>query len=309
MIKNTVTSSILIVDDDPQVSLLIQCLLNEEHYQVDVAHSGKEVLSRNDLKSFDLILLDINMPGINGYELCNELKESNETNEIPIIFLTGNCLPEDKVEGFQCGAIDYVTKPFHGSELLARIKNHLELKHNQDYLKELALMDGLTKLYNHSYIHERLSEEISKTKRHNLELSLIMIDLDDFKLINDTFGHKLGDSVLKKVASSITDVLREEDIAGRYGGEEFLIILPNTDNSSAYNVAEKIRNAVKNLKWEPKALKITLSGGVYSFSGETVNEFIEKADLLLYNAKDTGKDQIMTGQPMSNYNQKRTLIR
>ncbi len=300
MIKNTVISSILIVDDDPQVSLLIQCILNEENYRVGVAHSGQEVLNRNDLKSFDLILLDINMPGINGYELCQVLKDSNETNEIPIIFLTGNSLPEDKVEGFRCGAIDYVTKPFNGSELLARIKNHLELKHNQDFLKELALMDGLTKLFNHSYIHERLSEEISKTKRHNLELSLIMIDLDNFKLINDTFGHKLGDCVLKKVASSITNVLREEDIAGRYGGEEFIIILPNTDNSAAYNVAEKIRKAVKSLRWKTEALKITLSGGVYSFSGETVNEFIEKTDMLLYNAKNTGKDQITTGQPMLN---------
>lgn len=263
-----------------------------------IAHSGKEALSRKDLKSFDLILLDINMPGLNGYELCSALKDSGETNEIPIIFLTGNSLPEEKVEGFRCGAIDYVTKPFNGSELLARVKNHLKSKHNQDFLKELALMDGLTKLYNHSYIHERLSEEMSKAKRHKLELSLIMIDLDNFKMINDSFGHNLGDCVLKKVASTIQGLLREEDIAGRYGGEEFIIILPNTNCSSALIVAEKIRNSVKKLKWETEALKISLSGGVYSFAGETVNEFIEKTDQLLYNAKNMGKDRIMTGQPL-----------
>lgn len=300
MINNGIISSILIVDDDPQVSQLISCILSEENYNIEVVNTSKEALLHSKLKSFDLFLLDINMPGINGYELCNNLKDSYETKEIPIIFLTGNSLPEAIVKGFQCGAIDYITKPFNAPELIARVKNHLELKHYQDFLKQMAVMDGLTKLYNHSFIHERLSEEISNSKRHRLELSLIMMDLDDFKLVNDTYGHKLGDCVLSKVSSTIMDLIREEDIAGRYGGEEFIVILPNTDHSAAYKVAEKIRQAVKKLTWDFEKLNITISGGVHSLSGETVNSFIEKADMLLYRAKNSGKDRIMSGLPIMN---------
>lgn len=300
MINRNITSSILVVDDEPSISQLINCILSEENYKITIANSGKEVLKLSNLKSFDLILLDINMPGINGYDLCSTLKDSRETKDIPIIFLTGNSLPEEKVSGFNCGAIDYITKPFNGSELIARVRNHLEMKHNRDFLKEMALMDGLTKLYNHSYMHERLSEEISNARRHGLDLSLIMIDLDNFKQINDTFGHKLGDKVLRKVSASILEIIREEDVAGRYGGEEFIIILPNTDHSSAFKVAEKIRKSVRKLKWHIGDLKITLSGGVHSLNGESVNGFIEKTDILLYKAKNTGKDQIITGLTVPN---------
>lgn len=295
MIDKNDRSSILVVDDDYEISQLMYCILSEEDYHVEIASSGKQVLDHKNLKSLDLILLDINMPGINGYELCNKLKESHETKEIPIIFLTGNSLPEEKVKGFNCGAIDYVTKPFNGSELLARIRNHLELKHNKDRLKEMALMDGLTRLYNHSYMHERLSEEISNSKRHKHKLSLIMIDLDNFKEINDTYGHKFGDLVLQKISASIKELIREEDVAGRYGGEEFIIILPNTDLSSALKVAEKIRSTVKKLVWNNENLKTTLSGGVYSLEDESINELIEKTDTLLYKAKNTGKDRIVSG--------------
>ncbi|MBB6482459.1 diguanylate cyclase [Spirochaeta isovalerica] len=293
-------SSILVVDDDPAVSQLIQCILTEEQYAVETASDGREALARDDLKTFDLFILDINMPAMNGYSLCTELKNSYEMRDTPVIFLTGNILPEDKVKGFECGAIDYITKPFNGSELIARVRNHLEVKHNRDYLKQMALTDGLTQLYNHSYIHERLVEEISYTKRHELNLSLIMFDLDNFKLVNDTFGHKQGDKVLQKVSRSIKDIIREEDVAGRYGGEEFIIILPNTDHVSAFKVAEKIRKSVKNLKWDNRDMKITLSGGVSTLSKESINEFIEKTDVLLYKAKHDGKDKIISAVPVMN---------
>ena len=297
MINSDIVSSILVVDDEPDVSQLIHCILSEENYQVKIAHSGKQALKYKDLKYFDLILLDVNMPGLNGFETCARLKESYETKDIPIIFLTGNCMPEDKVKGFDCGGIDYITKPFNGSEMIARVKAHIEIKHNKDNLKKMALMDGLTKLYNHSYIHERLSEEISNTKRHDLDLSLIMFDLDNFKSVNDLYGHKQGDLVLKEISSSILDIIREEDIAGRYGGEEFIVILPNTDDTSAYKVAEKIRTSVKNIKWNVEKLKVTLSGGVRSLKNETVHEFIEKTDILLYKAKNSGRDRIESNLP------------
>ncbi|MBN2659264.1 MAG: diguanylate cyclase [Spirochaetales bacterium] len=300
MNDNSTLSSILVVDDDTAVSQLIHCILTDEQYKVETASSGREALTRDDLKSFDLFLLDINMPDMNGYELCSALKESYETRDTPVIFLTGNILPEDKVKGFDCGAIDYVTKPFNGSELIARVRNHLEVKHNRDYLKQMALTDGLTQLYNHSYIHERLMEEISNTKRHELNLSLIMFDLDNFKRINDTFGHKQGDKVLQKVSRSIKDIIREEDVAGRYGGEEFIVILPNTDHDSAFKVAEKIRMSVRDLKWDNSEMRITLSGGVSTLNKENLNEFIEKTDILLYKAKHAGKDKIITALPVMN---------
>lgn len=298
MVNNTIISSILVVDDEPDICQLINCILSSENYQVQVASSGYDVLSRKDLKDFDLFILDINMPGMNGYDLCRTLKESYETFDTPIIFLTGNTEPEDKVMGFEHGAIDYITKPFNCTELLARIRNHLAMKHSRDNLKQMALTDGLTQMYNHSYIHERLAKEISNTKRHNLDLSLIMIDLDNFKLVNDTYGHKLGDQVLKKVSTSIKDIIREEDIAGRYGGEEFIIILPNTSHSSAFKVAEKIRKTVKSIQWSQEKLKVTISGGVYAYNSEDVNELIEKTDVLLYKAKNGGKDKIITGTPV-----------
>jgi diguanylate cyclase (GGDEF)-like protein len=300
MINRNIISSILVVDDDPEVNQLIEFILLDEGYNVVTATDGKEALNLKKLKFVDLILLDINMPGLNGYEICNRLKESYETKDIPVIFLTGNSLCEDIVKGFDCGAIDYITKPFNGTEMLARVKNHLELKHNKDLLKEMALMDGLTKLYNHSYIHERLSEEISYSKRHNMDLSLIMFDLDNFKHVNDSYGHKIGDEVLIKVSSSILDMIREEDIAGRYGGEEFIVILPNTDQVSACKVAEKIRKAVKRLHWNIDNFKITISGGVHTLKDETVNEFIEKTDILLYKAKNLGRDRIKTSLPLFN---------
>ena len=300
MINRNIISSILVVDDNPQITQLIECILSDENYMVQTATNGHQVLKNKDLKSFDLIILDINMPGLSGYEICEVLQDSFDTKDIPIIFLTAQSMPEDKVKGFDCGATDYITKPFNSMELLVRVKTHIQLKHNNDLLKEMALMDGLTKLYNHSYIHERLSEEISNSKRHKLNLSLIMFDLDNFKLVNDTYGHKQGDSVLKEVSSSILNIIREEDIAGRYGGEEFIIILPNTDHKAAYKVAEKIRKSVKNINWNIDGFQISLSGGVYSLKDETVNEFIEKTDRLLYKAKNTGRDRIIASLPTLN---------
>lgn len=298
--ENRALSSILVVDDDLAVSQLIHCILTQEHFAVETASGGSEVLSRKDLTRFDLFILDINMPGMNGYQLCNTLKSSYDTSDTPVIFLTGNGLPEEKVKGFDCGAIDYITKPFNGSELVARVKSHLTMKQERDLLRQMALTDGLTQLYNHSYIHERLMKEISNSLRHDLDLSLIMLDLDDFKNINDTYGHKQGDKVLQKVSRSIKENLREEDVAGRYGGEEFIIILPNTNHESAFKVAEKIRISVKNINWSSKDINITLSGGVSSLDNENLNEFIEKTDILLYKAKNQGKDKIISASPVLN---------
>ncbi len=298
MVKKKRGSSILIVDDDPEALKLLHYILLEQNYNVETSRNGSEALALVKEISFDLILLDLHMPGLNGIEICKILKESRQGKEIPIIFISGQSEIYNKVEGFDVGCIDFITKPFDPLELLSRVKTHINLKLERDQLKEMALMDGLTKLYNHSFFHDRLSQEISKSKRHNLPLSIIMIDLDDFKLINDTFGHKAGDKALIKTSSTILRIIREEDIAGRYGGEEFAIILPNTEYQAAYKVAEKIRTSIKKIKWTIKDFGLTVSGGVYTLKNENVNELIEKVDMLLYKAKDKGKDMIVTSSPI-----------
>ncbi len=288
-------SSILIVDDEPKNIQLLANILNAKGYEVEFATSGELALEWTASRPFDLILLDIMMEGMDGFQVCQKLKASPETQEIPVIFLTAKAEIKDIVRGFEFGAVDYVMKPFNTIELLARVNTHLELKANRDFFKKLAITDGLTQLYNHSYIHERLAEEISRARRHEHALSVAMLDLDHFKKINDTFGHKTGDEVLVRVAGLIRRMLRKEDVAGRYGGEEFMLILPNTERQAAFTAAEKIRMKIQNHQWSLKDLTVTVSGGVCMLIDEDENSIIMKADRLMYEAKNNGRNQIKAG--------------
>ncbi len=292
VIRDMKASSILIVDDDPKAIQLIGYILRKKGYKVEFATSGKEALEWVDSGRFDLIFLDVVMPGMNGFDVCKKLKALPGTKDVPIIFLTVKTETCDIVKGFQIGGVDYVTKPFNPIELIARVDTHLELKFSRDILRKRALMDGLTKLYNHSHIHERLSQEISRARRYDQPLSIIMLDMDYFKKINDTHGHKTGDEILVRAASSIRISLRKEDIAGRYGGEEFLIILPNTNQQAASLVAEKVKTNIQSNNSGTKGLTVTISGGVCSFENEDANELIVKADRLLYKAKNNGRNRI-----------------
>ncbi len=288
--------NILIVDDKPRNIQLLGNILRNEKHNVEFALSGTEALAWTKSNSFDLILLDIMMPVMDGYEVCKELKSNSETSDIPIIFLTAKSDEENIVKGFDLGAVDYIVKPFRKRELLARVFTHLELKNTRDQLKRLAAIDGLTKLYNHSFVNNRLYEEISHSFRHKIPLSIIMFDLDHFKKINDTFGHQTGDEVLVKVSQAIIDQLRMNDTPGRYGGEEFLIILPATSIADARIVAEKVRKSISALTWDQKELRVTASGGICEYlamNNENANELINRADKLLYQAKHNGRDQII----------------
>ncbi len=294
--EKPVTYNILIVDDKPRNIQLLGNILRIENQNVEFALTGEEALEWTKSHSFDLILLDIMMPVMDGYEVCKRLKSNSETAEIPIIFLTAKSDEENIIKGFDLGAVDYIVKPFRKRELIARVSTHLELKHSRDQLKKMAAIDGLTKLYNHSFINNRLSKEISHSFRHGTPLSIIMFDLDHFKNINDTFGHKVGDKVLIKVSQAIIDQLRMNDTPGRYGGEEFLIILPATSIDDARIVAEKVRKSISSLVWDQEGLKVTISGGVCEYlalDNENANELINRADKLLYQAKHSGRDRII----------------
>ena len=290
---------ILIVDDTIKNLQLLGSVLKEENYKIAIANNGNQAVLIAAQTLPDLILLDVMMPGLNGYETCKKLKEIEKTKNIPIIFLTAKSEVEDIIDGFIAGAVDYITKPFNIYELKARVKTHIELKISKDLLEEsnrklkkLSITDGLTGLYNHRYIVDLTVRFIEESKRYNQILSIAMIDIDNFKSFNDTYGHPFGDEVLIKLASTFEEKIRKTDAVGRYGGEEFLIVLKHTGISGAVEVVERIRSSVENLKWNHKDVKITISVGVYQRNNEDTSLLISKADQLLLKAKKNGKNRI-----------------
>jgi len=311
-IEDNSKALILIVDDLPQNLQVLGSILRKNKYQIAVATNGQQAIDILKNISPDLILLDVMMPGIDGHEVCRRLKKQDSTKDISIIFLTAKSETDDIVKGFELGAVDYITKPFNATELLARVRTHIELKKNRDVilnlidkleeknriLEKLAVTDGLTRCYNHSHIIDRLGHEICAAFRHSDPLSITMFDIDFFKKINDTYGHQVGDEVLVKVTDKIKDVLREIDIIGRYGGEEFLVVMRKTDREGCYIASERIRKQVEALTWEHENLHVTISGGIGVLENESENaaSMIKRADECLYISKENGRNRIECGK-------------
>ena len=240
----------------------------------------------------DLVLLDVMMPGIDGYEVCRRIKKQPEFSELPVIFLTAMGEMGHLVKGFEAGAVDYIPKPFSLKELELRVLTHLKLRRAMLEMQRMAVTDGLTGLFNHRFIVDSLNSRIKEAQRYAQPLSLIMLDIDYFKSINDSFGHQTGDLVLEGVASKIKECLRKVDLCGRYGGEEFLVILPNTALEGGLQVAEKIRETVQTANWGVQGLQAAISGGVAQMGKETSSELLSRADQQLYHAKDQGRNRI-----------------
>jgi len=290
---------VLIVDDVAKNLQILGTILSKKNYRIAAANNGEKAIIIANSSLPDLILLDIMMPGINGYETCTRLKKNPRTRDIPIIFLTAKNELADIVRGFEAGAVDYVTKPFNSVELLVRTKTHLELKMSRDMLKirneqleRLAITDSMTGLYNHRYIIDSLSIRTAEAKRYKQSLSVAMLDIDYFKKVNDNFGHFFGDFVLVRISAIIEDTIRKTDIAGRYGGEEYLIIFTNTDKKNAFNTLERIRRSIEKENWGKESLIVTISGGVCEFEGQDYLKLIMTADELLYKAKENGRNRI-----------------
>ncbi|NLX85893.1 MAG: diguanylate cyclase [Clostridiales bacterium] len=302
--------SILVVDDSGFNIKVLEKEL-EEHYEVLSATDPMEALRIAFEKKPSLILLDVMMPKMNGYELCKVLKGSKKTSNIPVVFLTSKGEVEDKVTGLQMGGDDYITKPYEVSELLARIRVHIRLKETQDQLKQLleektrlieqlenlSLHDGLTGVYNRRFLEEYLERSVEECKRYELALSVIMVDIDHFKDVNDTYGHQVGDAVLKKFAKRLGENIRRTDMLARYGGEEFTIVLRNTDVEGAVVLAEKLRTAVQEKPFEVDGHSISLmiSLGVAGMKpGDYMDaaQLLREADILLYRAKDAGRNRV-----------------
>ena len=290
--------TILVVDDMTTTLLLLHDLLKDT-YEVKIAKSGTKALeileSPNDI---DLILLDIEMPDINGYDVCKRIKNNETIKNIPIIFITGRTSQEDEEYGLNLGAIDYITKPFNNAIVKLRIKNYLNLKIKNDILEKLSMYDGLTNIRNRRFFDETFEKTFSEIKRDKKSLAVLMIDIDFFKPYNDNYGHGQGDETLRKVAKALEKTIkRASDFVARYGGEEFVILLKDINKDGVEAVANNLLNAIRELKITHEFSKIenyvTVSIGVsyYNSSSDiTKLELLLKADETLYNVKNSGRN-------------------
>lgn len=288
---------ILVVDDSEIICSIIKDILETPTLHIVITHSGEESIVIAKQIRPTLILLDIIMSGIDGYETCKILKEDKDTMDIPVIFITGNNDSDSVLQGFEVGAADYVSKPFIAEELKARVKVHMqnvknqrELQHLMHELKEMAVTDYLTKVYNRRYFMEKLQKYVMQDMKH---MSLILFDVDNFKNINDSYGHNSGDFVLVTISNIFRLILREEDILSRWGGEEFMICLPDTGIEEGVCIANKLRNEVSkyHFRCEGYEFHCTITGGVVLYDREkSAEKNITKADQALYLGKSSGKN-------------------
>ena len=296
--------TVLVVDDEPPNIQALGSLLKDE-YRIQVANSGEKALAivQDETQPLpDLILLDIQMPGIDGYEVCRTLKEDPKTEGIVVIFVTARDATSDEEYGLKLGAVDYISKPISSAIVRARVDTHMNLKRKTDMLERFALLDGLTGIHNRRYFDEQLEKEVGRNIRENRPVSVIMMDIDHFKEFNDHYGHGAGDQCLKKVARALTDTLsRPGDTLCRYGGEEFVALLPGSDDDGAGVVAERLREAVEALsvahEYSGVSNVVTLSLGIACKepTGEeksTAESLLKLADEALYSAKRAGRNRV-----------------
>ncbi len=287
---------ILVIDDNKFNVKLLTEILTDEGYTVYSEYSGESILEKCNLYQPDAILLDIMMPGIDGFEVCRILKEDSKTYNIPVIMVTAKTDPQDLKYAFELGAFDYIKKPIDESEVLARLESAIRFTQRQRQLEDLAMKDGLTSLYNHRLIVELFYKEFEKATRNKQPIAFMMLDLDHFKEVNDTFGHQVGDQVLRDFALILMENSRSSDLIGRYGGEEFSIALPNVKKEDAHIICERIRFAVENFTHliSQAKLFVTVSIGVcvhYPDSPATPQDVIAEADKALYLAKSGGRNR------------------
>ena len=326
------SNNILIVDDTPENLTVLRQMLTEHGYRVRPALSGDIALKAVQADIPDLVLLDVMMPGMDGFEVCCKLKADENTHDVPVLFISALNETEDKVKGFQVGGVDFITKPFHTAEVLARVETHLTIRNMQKKieaqnlqlmneiderkraekaleevnlkLEVLASMDGLTEIPNRRQFDNYLQQEWKRMMREQTSIAVILCDIDFFKRYNDEYGHVAGDKCLKQVAQGIRRaVKRPTDLVARYGGEEFAVIMSNTDIAGAITVAEEIKKELKTLKI-PHAKSdvgqhVSLSMGIDSLvpgQSDKPDLFVNSVDKYLYQAKEAGRDRIVASE-------------
>jgi diguanylate cyclase (GGDEF)-like protein len=303
---------ILVVDDVPDNVEILDARLSSRGYEVVTASSGHEALALVRSDPPHLILCDVMMPGIDGLEVSRRIRADRDLPYIPIILVTALNDTEDIVQGLETGADDYIAKPYNFQELEARVRAMLRIKDLQDQLdrqnreledanvrlKKLSITDGLTELFNHRHVHQLLREEFERSDRSGEPVAVAMLDLDRFKQVNDTYGHPTGDVILYETARILRETAREIDMVGRYGGEEFIVILPNTDEGEAARFAERVRERVEEYLFRDEAneIRMTTSAGVACFPApgvDTPESLLKRADDALYHAKESGRNRVV----------------
>jgi two-component system, cell cycle response regulator len=306
----TVGATVLIVDDSATIRAVVRMRLEERGYQVREADNGTAAIEQCLAAPPDVVLLDIEMPGLNGHEVLARLKAEESVKDIPVVFLTDHADMAEVLRGLEGGANDYLRKSAV-EELVARVGAAARVKKLQDELRLLNLQldktsrtDVLTGLFNRRHLEEQLRKSISTGRRREEPVGLLLFDLDHFKSVNDTYGHPAGDAVLAEFASRLEAELRAGDIAGRWGGEEFLVILPHTGLVGTVEAGERIRSAVAE---EPffaadQPIGVTVSGGGAAGVGMSDEDLVHRADNGLYEAKDRGRNCVVvtaeTGPPI-----------
>jgi two-component system, cell cycle response regulator len=306
------TKHILLIEDSPTQARYTGLLLENEGYKVTFAETGRKGIEIADTEQPDIIILDVVLPDIDGFSVCRRIRQRSLLYT-PIMMLTEKRTDiEDKIDGLAVGADEYLNKPFDERELLARITSLMRIRNvvenlynrltdgEQSYqtLRQLALTDRLTGLYNRHYFEEELHRQYVLTQRYSTPLSCIMTDIDFFRDFNTQYGHPTGDWVLREVADLMKEMVREGDIVARYGGEEFVILLPMTEIKGAIELAERLREKVEQQTWENPSygkLNITISFGVAVFPAfgiETADHLVAYADKALYKAKNNGRNRV-----------------
>jgi len=305
--------TILVVEDSPLNSSILSGILRDRDYTVRLASDGPSALRMVKQGAPELVLLDIRMEGMDGYEVCRHLKADPATADIPVIFVSALEAGLDKVKAFHVGGVDYVTKPFQAFEVIARVQNHLktarlqkqiviknaELERVNRMLQAVSYMDPLTGLANRRHFEEFLDQEWRRARRDETPLAMVLAAVDHFKAFNDTYGHRSGDDCLKYVATEISGALhRGGDLAARYGGEEFVVVLPRTEAVGAVVVAEEIRARVERLRILHQASPhrvVTVSLGLACLrpgENESSDALVGAADRALYRSKEAGRNRV-----------------
>ena len=291
------TTKVLVVDDEAVICTLFAAMLSQYGcYQVVTTTDGRKVMDILQREPFDVVLLDMRLPAITGRDLLRQITQAFE--ELPVIIVTGHGNIEAAVESMQAGAADFVTKPVPAAVLHIRIQKVLEHTHT----RRLASTDGLTELYNYRTFQERLAQEVDRVNRYGRPLSLVMIDVDHFKIYNDLYGHPQGDMVLRELARLLCEASRTSDIVARYGGEEFAIILPETDRANAQKIGHRLREQVELYPFPGEERlpggALTISVGVATHTRADAKEaLIQSADAALYSAKRAGRNCVcMAGE-------------
>jgi two-component system, cell cycle response regulator len=295
-------TTVLIADDSLVVRAVVRSGLEEEGYHVTEAEDGTAALVQCRQSAPDVILLDVEMPGLTGHQVLAELKRDDALKDIPVVFLTGRTSMDDVLTALRGGAHDYLKKPFEAAELVARVGAAAKVKKLQDRLRErnddlerVSRTDMLTGLNNRRHMDEELTRQHSIARRGQSELGVILLDIDHFKHVNDTYGHAAGDQVLCEFAQRLLGQLRAGDIAGRWGGEEFLVILPNTGLDGTRQVAERIcaATAATPIATEGNRITVTVSGGCAIGPAAGPDVLVSIADTQMYQAKQAGRNRIV----------------